>query len=707
MGLVVSMLLQVVFTLAIAFVLKWIVDGVVEGTAGRSAVPAIAILGGALLVSTAAAVVGARLAARAAAEILADVRTAMYDRLQRLSMSFYASGNEGDLMARFSSDVAQLSDGVIKRPVKGLRSIAAMTFYVPVMVALDARLGIPAAMLTPLALFLVNRFAPDADGALDEEKRRIAVVLDRVAENVKSQQVIRAFGLRRESRMRFREAIDELEGASARAEFRVELIAVLSQYSVALIQLGLIATGAVLAFSESMPAGTFAAFVALLAEVTKEMSVLGSDVIPRIRSAASGIRRVDELLYAEPLDPASGDEVLPPRFSEGISFEDVTFSYGANTNDLQLDRLTTSIPAGSLTVIVGRNGSGKSTLLNLLLRFYSPQRGAVSIDGVDLERVDVESWRSQCAVVFQDTAIFEQSLRDNILLGLGIADAELMLVIEQVGLTDLVSRLPDGLDSMLGAQGRRLSGGERQRVGLARAVVRDPRLMLLDEVTGALDPATEVAINRLIGELAVDRTVINITHRLRAAETSDLVIAMDRGRVVESGTFAALVEGDGVVARSWKRQQGFTISRDGSEASISANRLGSFSLFNGFDERQLALLAERFAPRLYDNGDVVVRQGGPADRFYVIARGVVEVIMGSGDDRRVIAHLEDGDFFGEMALLERAPRNATVIAVTPTTMLSLERSEFEELLRQWPEAATTIRSVAEARAEANRSDAMS
>ncbi len=702
-GLACSMLLQVVFTVTIAIVLKWVVDGIVEGTAGRSALPAILILSGALLVSTAAAIVGARLAARAAAEILADVRLALFDRLQSLSMGFFATRSEGDLMARFSSDIAQLSDGVIKRPVKRLRSMAAMTFYVPVMLVLDYRLGLPAAVLTPIALYLVNRFAPDADAPLDEEKRRIASVLDRVAETVKSQQVVRVFGLGRRTRDRFVESIASLQDASTRAEFRVELLAVLSQYSISLIQLGIIAAGALMAFSGSIEAGTFAAFVALLSEVTKEMTILGSDVFPKIRSAGSGIRRVDALLNAGPVESAPTGSMAPPSLRDGIAFDGVTFSYDLNS-DRQLNDLTIRIPAGQRTAIVGRNGSGKSTLMNLLLRLYAPQAGTIRIDEVDLEALDVEDWRSQCAIVFQDTAVFDQTLRDNIVLGSPVSDEDLARAVDQVGLGELVARLPDGLDTMIGPRGRRLSGGERQRVGLARAMVRNPRLLLLDEVTGALDPATEVEINRLIGRLAEDRTIVSVTHRLRAAQNADLVIAMGGGRAVESGTFDQLVRRDGVVADIWSRQQGFTVNRDGSDASISASRLGAFSLFNGFDEVQLARLSERFSPRLYDINDVVVREGGPADRFFVIARGVVEVLQGSGTDARVIAHLEDGDFFGEMALLERAPRNATVVAVTPTTMLSLERSEFEDLLSEWPEAAARIRSVAAMRAEENRSD---
>ena len=196
--------------------------------------------------------------------------------------------------------------------------------------------------------------------------------------------------------------------------------------------------------------------------------------------------------------------------------------------------------------------------------------------------------------------------------------------------------------------------------------------------------------------------MISVSHRLRAAEDADLVIAMDGGRVVESGPLRTLLDRGGITSEMWSKQQGFTISRDGGDAAISPSRLGSMALFNHFNETQLADLAKRFSPRLYDVDDVVVRQGAPAERFYIIARGVVEVIVDDDHSPQVIAHLEDGDFFGEMALLDRAPRNATVKAVTPTTMLSLERRQFESLLNDWPEAAKMIETVAASRAEQNR-----
>jgi ATP-binding cassette subfamily B protein len=699
-GLALTMLLEVGFTVALAIALKWIVDAVVDGGSG-SAAPVIVLLVAALVVSGAAAVVRGRLSAAASAVILADVRTAMFDRLQRLSLGFFASTGEGSIMARFSSDVALLSEGVIRRPLDGLRSLVSIATYVPVMLVLEPRLAIPALLITPVVVVLVNRFAPDADVALDDEKLRVAEVLDRVAENVQTQRAIRAFGLRARSTVQFRGAIETLRDASTIAEFRVAIISVMSTYAIAVVQLSVVAAGAVMAFSGSLDAGAFAAFVALLTEFTWEMTVIGSEVFPQIRKAGSGIRRVDELLTAQPLVEQPRGAAPCPELRDALRLTDVTFAYGPA--GVLITGLTVDVAAGTSAVVVGRNGSGKSTLLSLILGFYPPSSGVISVDGVDLRELDLDGWRDHCGVVFQDTVVFNSSLRDNVVLGCaGVDDATVVSALATAGLAHVVARLPDGLDTPLGAGGRVLSGGERQRLGLARAMVRDPALLLLDEVTASLDPTSEADVNAAIDALRDGRTMIRVTHRVEAARDADLVIALDADGGAEVGSFETLLARGGVLAEVARRQQGFTVSRDGGSASVSPHRLGAFSLFRHFDEQQLDELARRFTARLYEEGEVVVRQGGPADRFFIIARGVVEVLREHNGASGLVAHLEDGDFFGEMALLDGASRNATVKAVTPTTMLSLDRSEFEELLGAWPDTAQMIRAEAASRAEQNR-----
>jgi len=700
-GLVATMLLQALFTVVMALSIKLIIDAVVDEPGDASAGLIILLLVGGFVSAALAGIANGYLAARAGADILADVRTALFERVQSLSIGFHRRARMGNLVSHFSTDIAQLSGGVIKKPLTGLKSLVAILFYLPVMFVLEPRLAIPAAVAMPLAILLVNRFSPDSDSALDDEKQKVAEVLNEVTENLRAQPIIRSFGLHRRSTERFQTRIANLRDASSRAEFRVQLQATLSEYSIALAQGAVVALGAVLALGGSLEPGTLAAFVALLGEFTWETTVIGSDVFPEIRKAWSGIRRIDGILSSTPATSSAGGGGIAPSLVDAVRVENVSFSYSPDDAP-QLDDVSLTIEAGQYVAIVGASGSGKSTLLSLLLRFYDPGSGQISIDSVVLSDLDRSALRALTGVVFQETFIFNDTLRENILFGeTGFTDADLAAALEASGLTELIDRLPEGLDSMIGDSGRQLSGGQAQRVGLARAILRRPSLLLLDEATSALDPSTEAAVIEAIGRVRHGRTVVMVTHRLQTVIDADRIVVMRNGMVEESGSFDELVETGGAFAGMWSKQQGFTVGRDGRSASVTAARLGAIPLFEGLSEADVDRLAQQLVAQHFDQGSAIFWEGDPGDRFFVIVRGVVEVSVETDTGARIIAHLEDGDFFGEMALLDDVPRNATVTAVTSTTTLSLDRDQFQSIVAGDAEMAAAVREAALDRARQN------
>ena len=703
LGLVATMLLQALFTVVLALSIKLIIDAVIDGAGERSAGFIVFVLIGGFIAAALAGIGSGYLAARAGADILADVRTSLFERLQLLSIGFHQQAQMGDLLSHFSTDIAQLSGGVIKKPLAGLKSFVAILFYLPVMVVLEPRLAIPSAIAMPLAIYLVNRFAPDVDSALDAEKQEIAGVLNEVSENLRAQPIIRAFGLHHRSGVRFQRRIARLHEASSQAEFRVALAATLSEYSVALAQVLIVALGAVLALTGSLEPGTLAAFVALLSEFTWETTVIGSDVFPEIRKAWSGIRRIDAVLGLDtPAAVRAGGRSVGP-LENAIRVENVSFGY-APADVLQLENVSLTIEAGSYVAIVGASGSGKSTLLALLLRFYDPTSGHISFDSVDLADIDDHALRSTTGVVFQETFLFNASLRENVILAeRETDDARLEEALEVAGLTELVGVLPEGLDTVIGDSGRQLSGGQAQRIGLARAILKRPALLLLDEATSALDPSTEAAVIEAIGSIRNGRTIVMVTHRLQTIADADLIVVMRNGRVEEVGGFSELLEANGTFSSMWEKQQGFTVGKDGRSASVTAARLGAVPLFSGLSDGHLERLAREFVAQQFGQGVVVFERGDPGDRFHVIVRGVVEVSVDGRAGEVVIAHLEDGDFFGETALLDGAPRNATVTAVTPTTTLSLDRDQFDLLMADAPEMAAAVREASETRVRIDRS----
>lgn len=695
-----TLVLRAVFTVVLALSIKAIIDRVIEGDTS-SATGIVIVLVTGYVVSAGAAIAAGYLEALAGARILADLRTAVFEHLQRVSVGFHARASTGDIVARFSTDVAGMQSGAVKKPRQALQSLLAMLIFLPVMVALEWRLALVAALATPFAVVLANRATPSADGPLDTEKRLLAEVLDEVNENLTAQPVIRAFGLTHRAAARFRERVDELQQGSVTANFRVLLLSVVSQFAVSFVLLAVIALGAVLAFNGDLSAGDFAAFAALLTEFSWETTVIAGDVLPEIRKAGSGIRRVDELLAEETVTLESEGGAHPPDLDRSVRFENVVFGYGPD-GERQLDGVSLELPAGTTVAVVGTSGSGKSTLLSLLLRFYDPDDGKVTIDSVDLRSLDVEAYRRRVGVVFQDTFLFNASLAENILIANAAATgAELEAAARRAGLGEMIDAWPEGIDTLLGPEGRRLSGGQRQRVGLARAILRSPPLLLLDEVTSALDPVTEAAVNETIAELGADRTVVRVTHRLQSVAGSDHIVVLHEGRPVEQGSFEGLRRGEGMFAEMLAKQTGFAISPDGRTGEITPERLRAIPLFADVDERLIRTLAAEFVADHFVESENIFAQGDPADRFHVIARGVTEVVRSDGAGEEIVAHLEDGDFFGEMALLDDAPRNATVRAVTPTLTLSLARREFESLLSASPGAAELVRRVAAERAGTN------
>jgi len=250
----------------------------------------------------------------------------------------------------------------------------------------------------------------------------------------------------------------------------------------------------------------------------------------------------------------------------------------------------------------------------------------------------------------------------------------------------VIAALPEGYSTNVGERGAGLSGGQRQRVCIARALLRDPRVLFLDEATSALDPGTEIAINQTLTRVGRGRTVISVTHRLSSVVDLDRIFVLDRGRLAEAGTHDELLAKNGLYAALWQKQSGLSISDDGSHAAVTAERLKAIPIFSEVDNEILErLAAERLAPESVAAGRAVCNEGDPGDKFFIVVRGSVTVTKRQPDGTTLqLAVLEDGDHFGEVALLKNEPRTATVTATVATTLLTLQRSHFNSLLEQAP-----------------------
>jgi ATP-binding cassette subfamily B protein len=425
-----------------------------------------------------------------------------------------------------------------------------------------------------------------------------------------------------------------------------------------------------------------------------------TEIAPSILRASGGLARIEELLAEEPsvVDPEKA--LALPRLARAITFKDVSFGYAPD--HLTLVGMSFEIERGSHVAFVGRSGSGKSTVLSLLLRFHDPTSGCVLIDGVDLREARQADVRRQTAIVSQESFLFDTTIRENLLAARpNASDAEIEAATRAAEAHPFIEALPGRYDATVGKHGERLSGGQRQRLAIARALLRDPAILLLDEATSALDAATEAALDRTLTSVGKGRTVVTVTHRLHSITNADRIFVLENGHLVEQGRHADLLLLAGVYAETWRKQNGLQIARDGATASITAERLRLTPLFRDLEPAVLEEASHRFASEQVPGDRLVLQEGDPGDRFYIIARGRVAVSKGDeGDAERMVAVLETGDHFGEIALLRDVPRTATVRTLSPCVFLTLQRGHFLELIERIPDLLPALEHIAGRRAAA-------
>jgi ATP-binding cassette subfamily B protein len=542
-------------------------------------------------------------------------------------------------------------------------------------------LGLPLAVAGPA--FLARRASRQGRLA----RRAEGDVSARAQETLAGQAMIRTFDLRRSFQESFRARVDQLFRRSLRFYYQSNLTKRMPNLSVQLLHLALMLAGGWLAFRGELGVGALIAFNFLFLNVSSAVLDLSVTLGPLLQAGLAFDHLLPELVERRPDEPRRGPPRPAPRagLARDLRLEGIRFGYGAGK--LALDGVSLTLLAGCRTAIVGPSGSGKSTLAALLVGLHPLQDGRILWDGEELSQARRAAFLTDLGVVFQDNPVFNASLRHNILLGQTELprgpelERRLEACLEAAGLAEWIRELPEGLMTPAGEDGGFLSGGQRQRLALARALFREPALLVLDEATSALDPLTERHVNDTLRGLAGSTTIVHITHRLAGIADYDQIIVLQDGRVAEAGRHTELLAAGGLYAALWNRQAGLELDAGATSARISVEALRNMPLFAASAEATLEGLARNFTSEAHESGSRVIRQGSPGTRFFVIARGRVEVRIRNGDHEEAVATLADGDFFGEMSLLDATLTSASVVATMPTVLLALEKTSFLSLMR--------------------------
>ncbi len=694
--LVLTLLVEGAFNVLLALSLKFIIDfAITPRDAGVLTLIIGALLAGSLL-TAASQVARDYLYAWLGSHVISRVRAEMFGHLQMLSPGFYARSRVGDLSARFSSDLNAIENAVVLGIPGALLCVINIIFSACVLFALDWRLALVAAAGLPLCVVGPRFLGPRALRAGYLLRVEQASLTNVVHETLGAQQVVRAFGLRRSILAGFEAQAAKVTGLAVRFNFLSYVSERSPNIAMMLFNVLLVAGGSYLAFRGSLSVGSLVSFNALFYMVSTAVMGLTA-VTPSLLQATGGMQRVQELLSERPTVLERADALSLPPLRQGIRFEGVTFGYAPGRPNLR--GVDMELPAGARVAFVGHSGSGKSTALSLVMRFYDPQEGRVTFDGVDLRAARLDSLYEQTGVVFQESFLFNTTVRENIRLGKpGATDEEVEEAARAAEIHDIIERMPDGYETLVGERGGLLSGGQRQRVAIARALVRDPRLLVLDEATSALDPASEAAINETIGRVSGGRTVVSVTHRLASVVDYGHIFVFHEGRLAEQGTHAALLARGGAYAAMWRRQAGTSLTPAGDPVVTDVNILREVPLFRELEQEYLQDISRMLITERVPAGHAVIKEGEQGSRFYIIARGKVAVSAKGADGGPLhVAVLEDGDFFGEIALLTDSPTTATVETLTPCAFLVLQREQLQNLMRRHSELGAQVRVALERR----------
>ncbi len=486
--------------------------------------------------------------------VVSDARKYVYEHLQRLSLHFYEDKQTGQLMSRVVNDT-DLFERMIAHAIPDV-FVNIITFFAitAVLASLNWRLTLYSMAPIPLVIISLVGFAKVVRPAFRRRQKEVGELNAVLNDSIAGIREIKAFNRESEQLERVELGIERYRLSMLTALRLMAIFQPFIDFSTSIGQLVVIFFGGQMALQGVLPVADLVAFFLYLEMFYQPIRALGMSW-EHVQEAMAGFDRVDELLSEEPEVATPAKPVpLPANIQGHLQLYDVSFSY--SDGETVLENINLDIPASNVAALVGPTGVGKSTLVSLIPRFYDVKTGSIKLDGIDIRNIELEELRKNISIVLQDVFLFHGSVRENILFGNPKAtDAEIVEATKVANAYDFIMALPEGFDTIIGERGVKLSGGQRQRISIARAVLKNTPILILDEATSSVDTETELLIQQALERLMKGRTTIIIAHRLSTIRNADKIVVLEGKEIVEMGKHEELLKNDGLYQRLYTVQE--------------------------------------------------------------------------------------------------------------------------------------------------------